>query len=148
MFCKPEAAATETDLPKRLNDSSSCEISKKIEVGCMRNEERMDRATAKRRLNFVKGSLDPTTQYPGQIVMHRIYGSIMDMFVSGRKDHAQLYTKMLDNFSMVGMALFWVKLQEKRLRCSAWPPPMHKLLTPGRCLLPLRLHRGCETLTG
>lgn len=35
---------------------------------------------------IMKGGIEPTSQKPGQFMGQRIYGSVMDMFVFGRKN--------------------------------------------------------------
>ena len=85
-----EAAASgngSSAVPKWLTDVSICDLSiEQVEIGCARQEEKSQRAAAKRVLAFVRGDVDPSNEELGQLVGRNIYASVMDMFVSGRKN--------------------------------------------------------------
>ena len=87
MFRQAAAGNTPSQVPKWLNDASICDLSfKQIEIGCARHEQKAERAAARRLRSMVRGEINPSNSDLGQFVGHSIYGSVMDMFVFGRKN--------------------------------------------------------------
>lgn len=80
------AAATKTELPKLLKDSPLCDVlNEQVEIECVRHEKTADRATTKPISSIENGALYSTAQELGQVLAHRMYGYIMEMFVFGPK---------------------------------------------------------------
>lgn len=88
MFSDMAAAGNiQSDIPHWLTDASICDLSSNnVEIGCVRHEQKSQRAAAKRVLSMVRGEIEPNNSELGQFVGHSIYGSVMDMFVFGRKN--------------------------------------------------------------
>lgn len=87
MFSVPAAAQAESKISNWLDDSSISEISdEQVEVGCLRHKVKSERATTRRISKISKGSIYPTKQELVQLVVHCIYGYVMDMFVFCRKN--------------------------------------------------------------
>ena len=85
---KEKACADEegSKIPKWLNDKTLCDMSDKfIESGCLRHEQKADRTYTKRLSIITKGGSDPNAQEKGEYSANKIYASVMDMFVAGRK---------------------------------------------------------------
>lgn len=103
IFNTEAAAEVESRISNWRNDSSVCDLSDgQIEAGCLRHEVKSERVAARRISNFEKVSIRATNKEMGQLVTHRIYIYIMDIFVFGLKNASTAIFKDSDTCFMIG----------------------------------------------
>lgn len=114
---KDKACADEegSKIPKWLNDRTICDMSANfIENGCLRHEQKADRTYTKRLSIISKGGIDANAQEKGEYIANKIYASVMDMFVAGRKS-----SRVVAFEELVYLFVDWKPYVSKDIDCKS-----------------------------
>lgn len=101
-----------------LSDKTFCDLSdNRRDAGCMRHEQNSEQAAVGKVYNIATFVVFPNNVELGKLIMHSLYGCIVDMSVFSRKDTRKAFSKKFLFCFMTVKVLFVDILIKIHWRC-------------------------------